>query len=212
MEIKELDAKIDSLEKRIEIERKNMEHFIDEFIDAVKIFSINWIKKLINEGVKSEPTSTKGMDRGKLKELKSKYLDLLTQIPEIVEKELNDDETWKHRILLNNSNDEDIAPYTVLIGEIKNNIDKHCRRILGHAGKLLLDYGYYKKHQYRSPWKKTFDGELKYVSEMNWSPQMNYFAKDYTETFSDFHKSLSELKSFKTEKTEIEAIKIWNDL
>jgi hypothetical protein len=41
---------------------------------------------------------------------------------------------------------------------------------------------------------------------------MNYFAKDYTETFSDFHKSLSELKSFKTEKTEIEAIKIWNDL
>jgi hypothetical protein len=212
MEIKELDAKIDSLEKRIEIERKNMEHFIDEFIDAVKIFSINWIKKLINEGVKSEPTITKGMDRGKLKELKSKYLDLLTQIPEIVEKELNDDETWKHRILLNNSNDEDIAPYTVLIGEIKNNIDKHCRRILGHAGKLLLDYGYYKKHQYRSPWKKTFDGELKYVSEMNWSPQMNYFAKDYTETFSDFHKSLSELKSFKTEKTEIEAIKIWNDL
>ena len=58
MEIQELDAKIDSLEKRIEIERKNMEHFIDEFIDAVKIFSIDWIKKLINEGVKSEPTIT----------------------------------------------------------------------------------------------------------------------------------------------------------
>jgi len=212
MEIKELDEKIDSLEDRIEIERKNMEHFIDEFIDATKNFSIDWIKKLINDGVKSEPDITIGMDRGKLKELKSKYQDLLAQIPEIVEKELNDDKTWKHRILLNNSNDEDISPYSVLIGEIKNNIDKHCRRILGKAGKLLLDYGYYKKHQYRSPWKKTFDGELKYVSEMNWSPQMNYFAKDYTETFSDFHKSLSELKSLKTKKAEMESKKIWDAL
>jgi len=212
MEIKELDEKIDSLESRIEIERKNMEHFIDEFIDAVKIFSIDWIKKLIIEGVKSEPNITINIDKEKLKELKSKYQNLLDQIPEIVENEFNDDKTWKHRILLNNSNDEDISPYSVLLGEIKNNIDKHCRRILGNAGKLLLDYGYYKKHQYRSPWKETFDGELKYVSEMNWSPQMNYFVKDYTETFSDFHNSLSELKSLKTKKAEMEAKKIWDAL
>ena len=41
------------------------------------------------------------MDRGKLKELKSKYQDLLDKIPEIVENELNDNKTWKHRILLN---------------------------------------------------------------------------------------------------------------
>ena len=212
MEIKELDEKIDSLEDRIEIERKNMEHFIDEFIDATKIFSKDWIKKLIIEGVKSEPNITIGMDRGKLKELKSKYQDLLDKIPGIVENELNDDKTWKHRILLNDSNDEYITPYSILVAEIKNNIDKHCRRILGYAGTLLLDYGYYKKHQYRSPWKETFDGGFKYISEMDWSPQMNYFAKDYTETFSDFHKSLSELKSFKTKKAEIEAIKIWDDL
>ncbi len=212
MEIKELDEKIDSLKDRIEIERKNMEHFIEEFIDAVKNFSIDWIKKLVIDGIKSEPNITIGMDRGKLKELKSKYEDLLAQIPEIVERELGDDDTWKHRILLDNSNDEDISPYSVLLGEIKNNIDKHCRRILGYAGKLLLEYGYYKKHQYRSPWKKTFDGELKYVSEMNWSPQMNYFAKDYTETFTDFHNSLVELKSLKTKKAEMEAKRLWDAL
>ena len=212
MEIKELDEKIDSLEGRIKIERKNMEHFIDEFIDATKIFSEDWIKKLIIDGVKSEPHITINMDRGKLTELKSKYQDLLAKIPEIAENELNDSETWKHRILLDTSNDEEITPYSILIPEIKNNIDKHCRRILGYAGTLLLDYGYYKKHQYKSPWKKTFDGGLKYISEMDWNPQMNYFIKDYTETFSDFHKSLSELKSFKAKKAEIEAIKIWNDL
>ncbi|MGA2676287.1 MAG: hypothetical protein ACLQG5_00105 [Methanobacterium sp.] len=212
MEIKELDKKIDSLEDRIKIERKTMEHFIDEFIDATKIFSKDWIKKLITDGVKSEPHITINMDKGKLKELKSKYQDLSTKIAGIVENEFNDDETWKHRILLNTSNDEEITPYSILVGEIKNNIDKHCRRILGYGGALLLDYGYYKKHQYRSPWKKTFDGRLKYISEMDWSPQMNYFTKDYTETFSDFHKSLLELKSFKTKKAEIEAIKIWDDL
>jgi hypothetical protein len=212
MEIKELAAEINSLENRIELERKNMEHFIDEFIDATKIFSKDWTKKLIIEGVKSEPNITINMERGKLKELKSKYQNLLDQIPEIVENEFNDNKTWKHRILLDTSNVEYLSPYSVLLGEIKTNIDKHCRRILGYTGKLLLDYGYYKKHQYRSPWKETLDGGLKYVSEMDWSPQMNYFAKDYTETFSDFHNSISNLKSLKTKKAEIEAKKIWDAL
>ena len=41
---------------------------------------------------------------------------------------------------------------------------------------------------------------------------MNYFAKDYTETFSDFHNSLSELKSLKNKKAEIEAKEIWDAL
>ncbi len=212
MELKELDIEINRLEKRIEIERKNMEHFIEEFIDATKNFSIDWTKKLIVEGIKSEPNITLGMERGKLKELKTKYEDLLNKLPEIVENEFNDDETWKQRLLFDNSNVEDITPYSVLIGEIKNNIDKHCRKILGYTGKLLLDYGYYKKHQYRSPWKETFNGALKYVSELDWSPQMKYFAKDYTETFSDFHKSLSDLKSLKNNKAQMEAQKIWDAL
>ena len=158
MEIKELDTVIDGLEKIIEIDRKNMEHFIDEFLEAAEIFSINWIKNMINDSVKLEPNITIGMDIGRLKELKSKYQDLLSQIPKIVEKELNDDKTWKHRILLNNSNDELITPYSVLISEIKINIHKHLGRIFGYAGKLLLEFGYYKKHQYKSPWKESYNG------------------------------------------------------
>ena len=127
--------------KKMKSTREKMEEETLLFIEAAKIFSLEWIQREIEVNVpplKNEGYSENvGSDKDKLNEL-SRLKEIHSRIPFIVEENLNRDDYWVHRNqLLQADTSRDYLEFKK--ARIKRGLTSSIRMILGCAAEVFAD-------------------------------------------------------------------------
>ena len=144
---KELTSMVEEIKKElneVEVEICKQQERFDELRHQITIeivpFAKETIKKVVENGVKSDPEHTKSLDRAVLVEMKQRLGDTLERCEQIVKETLKDDSYWLHVSYKTAPNDryrgyEDKKQAEALIHQ-------GIRAIIGEAERILIDYKY----------------------------------------------------------------------
>lgn len=208
MEIEDLDVEIRIIEKKVEMQRENLEKFVRDFIEAAKIFSKEWIINTFKSSVKKEYEITISMEKEKLHLLKSKCRNLMLEIPQNIGMVFDTAEYWEHR-KISHPNEIDSHPRIIRDYEFKEVIDKPLIRILGLVCELLYEFGYIKNSE-DSIWYQSDKG-LMHNKTIAWSQDMETIAKKYIYSYAQFYSLNQEINLLITKKEKKEAKNLWDE-
>lgn len=177
--------RISNLYKEIKSTREKMEKETHNFIEAAKIFSLEWVQREMGISIhtlKSEGHSENvktGKDR--LREL-SRPEDLLFRIQEIVEAHLNRDDYWIHRNELSHAdNSRDYIEFKK--EKIQKNLTSSVRMILGCAAEIFTDMK--EENPENKVWVKE-RGRRKYICILRFSDEMTASLERYFAMLEEF--------------------------
>ena len=182
--------------KKMKSTREKMEEETLLFIEAAKIFSLEWIQRKIevnvpplkNEGYSENVES----DKDKLNEL-SRLKEIHSRIPFIVEENLNRDDYWVHRNqLLQADTSRDYLEFKK--ARIKRGLTSSIRMILGCAAEVFADLK--DEDPEDRVWVKE-RGRRKYICILRFSDEM-------TASLDRYFTMLEELLVLGNEVNEIE--------
>jgi hypothetical protein len=124
-------------------ERVRAEEYSQHFIAAAAQFAAEWCKDQVGRAIIAKPDITMNFGAERLGPLKVKLQSLLEQMPEVTGNQLNEDRHWLHRGEIPEAKDDWRAgPYRVQGSRPPDDLDKGIRQIFGHAGALLVEYGF----------------------------------------------------------------------
>lgn len=195
---KEIDETLDSMDKSKFL-------FIDSSIEFIK----EWCQKEIEKNVKTNTENTKVLGVENLRELKNDINQLLTQIPQLSEQLINDDNIWVHKYYTKYDALVDLNGNYGIKNNVKMNINLAIRKILGYPGNLLIKYKYLENGN-TSDWQNDFhDGILKYRHAPKWPQNMESIYNEYCENIDKLFKAEYHLKQNVKQKEELEALNLW---
>lgn len=141
MGVNEIKQEIGKFERSINDELKTLDGLRQRITDGVKPFVNPQLKENVEKEIKSSSEHTKNLGREKLSAMKQQLIDLLDNSDSLVEKVFSNNDFWMH---VNFDLNDDRYAYGVHQEEVKGNICKGIKIILGEAGKLLIAYDYIK--------------------------------------------------------------------
>jgi hypothetical protein len=198
-----INEAMESVKKRIE----TCETYMIEFMDPTFKLCEEKIEVLVEDRIIKEPQITKKLGHEGLNELLHKKEGLMAELPNIIQKELGSDKIWKHRIILDKPEYEDISDYFIDIYDFKIDIKKSLGKILGYGVELLLEYNYFKKHD-RDDWGKSDNDKIVYTREIEFSHEMDTIVVNYLDSYHLLYESFVVLEALKLEKDEDEAMEL----
>lgn len=215
---------VDTIKNQIEEENANQENIIKildlyrtEITGQIKPFVKQKVKNIVESEVKQKAEHTKELGTDKLKVMKQQLMVLVEQSDEVTDTVLGNDDLWLH---INYSIDPNGDPW----GQKNNNVKKAeknilsgIKKILGKAGKILIDYGYEKagsKYDRMSQWQQDDDNEIVYGTNYGFQIPNDLEKKvsDYCSQIEKLHDVIEKKDKLKKELLEQEAVDLWEQV
>ena len=203
MDINKFDMAINNAQKSVEDKIEICEQYMNEFMKPTVRLCSRKIDDIIEEVIIKEPQITKKHGDKGLQELLSKKNGLLNDLPNIVEKEVQSAKIWKHKIISTEPEYEDISDYFMDIYDFKKDIKGSLGRVLGYGVKLLLEYGYLKKHS--THWYESDNNKIVYREEIEFNHEMDTIVVNYLHSYHSLYESFRNLENLKRKRDEQEA-------
>jgi chaperonin cofactor prefoldin len=208
MKASEFDAQIEDLETQMADLRDKMEDVCHVFQAATARFVATWFQERAERAITSNPEATKKQDVERLKKLKSSLAQMVDNAPELVQKHLDSDKYWAHRVGLA------VAPYShiyrVYGRSVPDELDGAVRGVLGYLGSLLAEYGFAEVGDYREWDVKYPDPHPLYRHAYDWSEDMKAVLNRYADLYQKLAILSERLKEVERQKSEAEAKTIWD--
>lgn len=192
----------------------------DQFLEATEPFAAVWIKEKVEQEVKRNSEITLSKGKNVISQMKSELDSLVSQVPQLVSTHIGDDSNWIHR------NDENPHPYNssyfTFDNTLSDKLDRPLKQVLGHAGSLLIQYGFAKDPS-QDPrggyqWKYDYlpgNGYKKFVyygaHKLEVSQEMLDSVSQYHELEKRYAQAHLNLDQAKRRRNEAEAENLWDN-
>lgn len=215
MDTSEFDEKIGKLEDEMKTLREQMEKTCIEFLDATKEFVSDSIKAKVENGLMSNSEIAKSLGKEGLRGLRSECQSLITNVPELVNQNLNINEFWGHRGKIPEDREKRSWRYRMhrQLGPLDGPLDAGIRIILGYAGELLEKYQLIHIGSRGSiEWERKSGSIVRYAIGYNWSEKMTMLIKTYSDQYDQLIKLDDDLRKMKDEKSRAEVKNLWDQV
>lgn len=172
------------------------------------------MKNIVESEVKQKSEHTKELGTDKLKAMKQQLTSLVEQSDELVDTVFGHDELWIHINYSIYPNGDSWGQKGNNVKKAEQNIIRGVKKILGKAGKILIDYDYAKagaKYERSSQWQQDDDNEIVYGSNYGFQIPRDLEKKigDYCSQIEKLHDVIEKTDKLKKELSEQEAIDLW---
>lgn len=212
---------VDTIKKQIDQENTNQENIVKtldlyrvEITGQIKPFVKEKVKNIVESEVKQKAEHTKELGTDKLKAMKQQLTTLVEQSDELVDAVFRYDELWLHINYSIYPNGDSWGQKRNNAKKAEENIIRGVKKILGKAGKILIDFGYAKagsKYERTSQWQQDDDNEIVYGSNYGFQIPGDLEKKisDYCSQIEKLHDVIEKKDKLKKELSEQEAINLW---
>jgi len=151
----------------------------------------------------------------KLSEMKKDLNDLLEISDEIVDEQFSDDASWVH---VDYEVDPKCDKYSQAHDNSKaagDNLRKSVKRIFGHAGKILIKFGYasaqkaYSSHHH-AEWLEEANSSIVYGYGYSYPDNIESLIREYSEGIKTLHKFFEEITTLEESLDKQEASDMWD--
>lgn len=209
MDSSKFDTRIKELKEQVNVLRGRMEEACKEFLDATKQFAVGWFQDCVESTVVSNYERAKEYGVKGLRNLKSDLGKLITIVPSIVEKHVNNDKYWVHRGVMSYDVLIQNFRYLVYQGHFPDTLGNAVREVLGYVGAIIVKHGFVNTGQAGTWEVKHGAAQPIYRRRYIWSEKMNNALKQYSNLCNEARKLSMELKEEEREKAEAEAKDLW---
>lgn len=215
---------VESIKQQIEKENASLATKLSDFearrteiIKQLKPFIQSELKKIVENEVKRNPEHTKALGVERLSEMKKQLTSLLEESDSLVDTVFQDDSLW---VYVNYS----IAAKGDSWGQKNNNtkkaetcIKRGIKRVLGKAGKILIDFDYAKagsKYETTAQWQCEENNEIVLGSNYGFymPSDIEKTIKEYCDQIENLHDNVEQLEKLKTQLLEQEAVDLWEQV
>jgi hypothetical protein len=189
-----------------------MEAASREWLEATKRFLRESYPGYVEQAVTDQPEVAREKGVEGLSALKADLRALVEQVPDIVEKQLNDDVLWAHRsgtvetsaVSRQRYASEGARPPELLYAEVA--------KAIGQVAPLLVRHGFGQKGGF-GPWAQQIGrrgtSQWRLDQPHVWSEEMNSALRRYDSLYKDIHQAFAELERIKRDKDMSEARDLW---
>lgn len=217
---KDIDSLIKQKQEELNSLKLQMEQIRQRFVRDSTMFIRKWYEETTENYVINNAEKTINLGKEKLRQMKTKVLELIENAEEIANKALSNPELWWHLV----ENDELYYDY---YGNAPPKIlDKAIRYALGKLGTILEKFGYDVKTKStgisfegnvwceRDPSGRYHlpDSKPYYPYHVNWSEEMQNSIKKYNEICVKAKKVRKEINSLYNEKKKQQAKNLWDSI
>ena len=209
MNIEDLGNQISEYECQIVALGTKMENVKNKIVVEIETYLKETYIKDIEYQVKSKTDITKQLGVEKLSELKQELTQLLDRVSGLTKESFNKDSLWIHKNYDIKEKDEFGIMYNSK-QNIKTNITKTIRELMGHGGRLIIKYGY-ENYSNNTCWEKIQNSDIpKYSYSIMLNDGIEEVMKEYTALFEQLHDCHVKLLKAKKDKAQQEALDLWS--
>lgn len=201
------DKIIQEAQDKISLNLKNAESARRDFIESTKSFVANWFKGEIERQVTSQPEVTKSLGKEQLSKLKTGLSEIIAKAPEYVASRLDLAEQWP--LQRENENPTNSSKFYEIQSKAREVMDIEIRRLFGHAGKLLIDFGFAKPDKNGS-WTGIPGSLPTYNYGISWDKPMELKWRQFDSASKNILSARRDLDVAKSAKSRAEAEDLWN--
>lgn len=217
MSIETIKQQINENNDSLELKMNDFEVRRSAIVEQLKPFVQNELKRIVENEVKRNSEQTKTLGAERLGEMKKQLLNLLECSHNLVDTVFENDNLWVH---VNYT----IVPHGDSWGQKHNNtkraetcIISGIKKVLGKAGKILIDFGYAKagsKYERTSQWQIDDDNEVVFGSNYGFQIPVDIekAIADYCKQIEEIHNIIDKLEKLKKELSEQEAFDLWEQV
>jgi len=191
--------------------RKDMEMEFEKFLGATKKFAVVWAENKVRSTIRSHAELAKSYGRERVGKLKLELNQLIEMMPRIVENHVNVDKYWAHRGKVPDEFLNNIGRYRISGNRLPGDLNDALREVFGNVGILLIDHNFDTAEG--SEWEIEHRGGrqvCKFKYGYDCSDEMKTILGRYSENHKQFIELNRELKETKKEKSEAEAMDLWD--
>ncbi|MGO9018392.1 MAG: hypothetical protein ACLQVJ_08585 [Syntrophobacteraceae bacterium] len=202
---------IAQINAQIEALREQAEPATRQFLHNTVLFLCDWARRNVDRAVTSHPELTKQLGKERLSRLKIELAQLNDEMPEHVQKHLNQKELWLHRGEIQQQRAKySLSPYEFSGNRPPDKLNDKVRMLLGYTGALLVKFGF-AKYDRNSVWELDSTGASpKYKYGFDWSQGMKTTLNRYADVYYQLSQLAESLESTKRKKAEAEAKQLWD--
>lgn len=209
MDIKEMENQIEQYEKDIQNYLIQMNSIREKVMSELTPYFQNKYQEYIENAIKDNPEITKSLGVEKLGKLKVELKSIIEQVPNLVSQYFNEQLLWNFNSY-SLPNKIGIDEYNIKFTKSRNIEDEmknSIRVLLGHVGKLIIDFGFEKGNE--SSWRK--DGNVyMYRYGLSIPENIDKMIKEFQIIFEKLHDKHVEIAKMKKQKEETEAMNLWD--
>lgn len=206
MDIERENAEVPETDGSIEKCKSEMEESCKEFLNATEEFVSEWYKNMIKSGLTANAKAAMDMGEDGLRKIKTELNELLSKLPELVEKHVNT-KKWLHRGELPEGSNRRFG--INLVTDLRtNHLNHYVQTLLGYIGGLLIKHGLAD-----SKWDTKSGDELpNYKGGCTWSEKMEGALRKYADSCDKWINLDNDLKKHEKKKAEANITDIWDKL
>jgi hypothetical protein len=201
MKSKEIAVEITALEEQRATLAKRLDTLIHAFQKQLPSIAEVWIRREVEHRIENHPDRVEELGIDKLKILKDSMNSLISELPEIVERETSDKQDWPH-----------YRTQDTGYGQNKNEpfFNKAFRNVISYVGAILDEFGLLTEPRgYASSWKKTSEGKFRYAI----NPGFEYLSiqpvKEFIKVEKEYKTLVTKLNEKKEELHKAKAKELW---
>lgn len=211
MDTSAFDNKINNLENQFDEKQKEMGDIYNKFIEIIIKESKLWSIHKIEKSIESNYEITLSKNESMLKNLKEECIELINEMPKLVEESFDDDKYWIHRknlsfLVKSYSENKNYAE------RIENIIKSRLITIMGRTGVILYKNGYI-AHDNSSPeWTRFTDGTLRFDGSFELNVEIKQIIDNYTKKSTELINIVEKIMSVKEDKSKYMALTKWKQI
>ena len=214
----EIDRSIERKEAELSPLRSRMEEFKRQFTKETADFASEWFRKTAKDYITKYPDVILSMNEGKIAALKRRVNDLAEDSGGITKAELDNPALWWH---LEPHLHESVELYLQVADKYPEILDRAVRRVLGHLGVLLEEFGFrvtvggntttYYEFWFERP-IGTRGAIPCYPHLLSWTDEMQDTIRQYNAQYVPALRLYNEIQQLKEEKKRQEALTRWESV
>ncbi len=203
MNSKELSAKLKEQEEKLPSIIQELDDLYNKIKNEMPKGAETWIRKTVQEFIESYSEVTKSLGIEKLKKLKDKLETLITQLPELIQKEFNDRNIWPHY-----KKEDNTQSYNDKYEEF--HAKTAFRNVISNVGALLNEYGYtLNKPKHAQLWQTFTGGKFRYGVGIDNKYLPESIIQNYRDKLKTFKLLSEQIGDTKLELSKVEAKEMW---
>jgi hypothetical protein len=214
------DKQVAAVQAQVSSLRQAMEPTLRRFLDATTAFVPQWFKQQVDyvRGAKPDVVTSAGLER--MRQLKAELKQLEDRVPELVERHLNVDRLWSHKVGIPQPGRfgyswysiaaQRVSPPIVVLSRSPEELTKALQDIVSPLGAILDNYGLS---------VKTFNGWVKpalnslprYTGDDLWSEDMYEAIEKYSTQHQELLSLHHRIEEIEQERTKTQAQSLWDE-
>jgi hypothetical protein len=202
MKSKELAVEISALEEQRVTLATQLDALIHTFQKQLPSIAEPWIRREVERRIEDHPDQVEELGIEKLGILKKKVNSLISELPEIVERETSDKQDWPHYRA------KDTSGY----GQNKNEpfFNKAFRNVIGHVGAILDEFGLLTEPKGHVPnWEKTANDKFRFAINPGFESLSIQSVKEFINLEKEYETLVTKLNEKKAEFAKAKAKELW---